>query len=300
MKDFIDEARVKKEEKERKKREKKEAEAREAEERERQERKAKKKAEKYKKEQELEAQQREELRKDNNIHLAIRMSEMEENFANRVDSVIGPIRELIKQGKKKVTYAATSLRTSYEESDTSVTQELNAQTESLCISEKRKRGPEPVFEDSPPMVLSPKRTPKRGAVKPTKLTGRLTRARTAVKAPGFVKRMSPIKTPLSERLKKATPKRTPGETCTPASKGALQRLRFRDSMMKELKDLDATELQRICKDEGVPYDGKIDAIFAIADNHAKEKFGLDTVDANEVIAVDDNDTCDSPSEPRDE
>ncbi|GBG83670.1 hypothetical protein CBR_g37472 [Chara braunii] len=238
MKDFFDEARLKKEEKERRKREKKEAEAREAEERERLEKKAKKKAEKCKRELELEAQRREELRKDNDIHLAIRLSEMEENFAHKVDSIIGPLRELMKHGKKKVTYDEKSESTSDEESDTSVTQELSARTEQLHISEKRKRGPGPEFDDSPPIELPLKRTPKKGALKPTRLIGRMTRARTTVKAPGSVKRISP----------------------------------------------------RICKEEGVPYDGKIDAIFAIADNRAKEKYGLDSVDATEVIALEDNET----------
>ncbi|GBG83667.1 hypothetical protein CBR_g37469 [Chara braunii] len=286
MKDFFDEAGLRKEERERKKREK-EAEALEAAEREQQEKKAKKREEKCKRELDLEAQRREDA--------------MEENFAHKVDSVIGPIRDLIELGKNKVPYAAKSVPLSYEESDTSFTQELSAQTERLCIADKRKRGPEPEFDDNPPMELPPKRTPKRGVLKPTGLARRLTRARTVVKSLGSIKRKSPVKTPLSAKgKKKLMPRKLSAEICTPTSKGALRRLCFLDSMMKELKDLDATELQRLCKEEGVPYDGKIDAIFAIADNRAREKFSLDVVDPVDVIAIDVSDVSAPPKEAQDE
>ncbi|GBG59985.1 hypothetical protein CBR_g315 [Chara braunii] len=292
MTDFFNEAKMKKDEKEQRKREKKEAEEHEAAGCEQAERKAKKKAEKCKEEMELEAQRREEMRKDNDIQLAIRLSEMEENFSHQVESVIGPLREIIRHGKKKVTYVAESASASEEESDTNVTQEQSAQAEHLCISEKRNRGQEPEFDDSPPMELPPKRTPRKGALKPTKLTGRMTRARTIVKAHGSVKRISPVKTPLSARRKKNMAPSTPGPATTPTTKGALQRLRFRDGMM------DVIELQRICKEEGVSYDSKIDAIFA-AESRAKEKYDLDSTGITEVIAVDDSASGGPPEEQRD-
>ncbi|GBG91495.1 hypothetical protein CBR_g52451 [Chara braunii] len=273
--------------------ERKEAAEREAEEKERAERKEKKRMKKHQKELELEAERRAEMKKDNEIQLAIRLSELEDNMACRVESVIGPLRELVRLGKKKVTYASggSSKEPEDEVSDTSVTQELSAKAGRLCILEKRKRGPKPVFENSLPMEAPPKQTPKRGALKPVLLTTRMTRSKAMVKNPGSVKRISLVKTPLSNRVKntqtprKATPRKSPALAITPATKGALQRLRFRNDVMEELKDCDATELQRICKEEGVLYDGKVGAIFAIADSRTREKFELDIAETNEVIDV---------------
>ncbi|GBG68651.1 hypothetical protein CBR_g3192 [Chara braunii] len=297
MEDFFEEARLKKEENLRRKQEKREAEEREMEEKLRAERKAKKKVKKLHKEAEREADRREELKKDNDIQLAIRLSEMKENVACSVEHMIAPLRQLIRLGKKKVTYASgcdSPPEPEEEESDTSVTQELSAKAQRLCISEKRKRGLEPLFDDSPPMEVPPKRTPKRGAFKPMKLTARLTRSKTAVKNPGAIKRVSPVKTPLLNRGKKTrtprkvTPMKSPAQAATPATKGALQSLRFRNSVMEELKACDATELQRLCKEEGVPYGDKVDAIFAIADNRTREKYGLDISEKNEIIEVDES------------
>ncbi|GBG89351.1 hypothetical protein CBR_g49061 [Chara braunii] len=138
MKDFYDEARQKKEEKVRRKLDKKEAEEREAAERERAEQRARKKLEKKRREAKLEAEWGAELRKDIDIHLAIRLSEMEENFSAKMKYVIEPLKELIKKGKKKVTYASGSDCATDDTSDTSVTQELSERTNKLCISEKTK------------------------------------------------------------------------------------------------------------------------------------------------------------------
>ncbi|GBG90927.1 hypothetical protein CBR_g51532 [Chara braunii] len=211
MKDFFDEARLKKLEKERKKQEKKEAEEHEAEAKERAEQKAMNQAEKRRKELELEAERRLEMKKDNEMQLAIRLSELEDNVTCRVESVTRPLRELVKLGKKKVTYATGSESSATNEdegSNISVTQELNSKTERLCISEKRKRGPDPLFEGSPPMETPPKRTRKRGTLKPAIPSARLTRSKALVKNPGCVKHVSPVKTPLSKMVKK---KRTPME-----------------------------------------------------------------------------------------
>ncbi|GBG82781.1 hypothetical protein CBR_g36312 [Chara braunii] len=80
MKDFYDEACKKREEKTRRKLEMKEAKEREATEREKAEQKARKTLEKRRWEAELEAERRAKLQKDTDIHVAIRLSEMEENF----------------------------------------------------------------------------------------------------------------------------------------------------------------------------------------------------------------------------
>ncbi|GBG73947.1 hypothetical protein CBR_g17662 [Chara braunii] len=157
------------EEKTRRKLETKEAEEKEKTEREnederkaRKEAKAKKKVELAKCAADLEKEERAKMKKDLHIHVAARMNESEKN-------VLG-------KGKQKVTNVSDedSAYDGIEEgSDTSVTQELNTQAQRLCISDKRKKGPEPVFEESSPMDNPPKRTPKRGILKPGKLSTRL-------------------------------------------------------------------------------------------------------------------------------
>ncbi|GBG76470.1 hypothetical protein CBR_g22218 [Chara braunii] len=199
---------------------------REKAEQEKAERKARKKLEKASREAQLEAERRAELRRDNDIHLAIRLSKMEENFSFKMQCVIEPLKELIRKGKKKATYASGSDSDADEASDTS---------------------------------LPPKRAPKQGALRPSALTGRLPRSKKTVKSPGSTKRKTPVKTPLAKIL------RTPSKAATPMTR-ALKRLRFRDLVLKDLKNLDATELQRICKEEGVPYDGML---FPRSDEHVR-------------------------------
>ncbi|GBG71338.1 hypothetical protein CBR_g8759 [Chara braunii] len=126
-------------------------------------------------------------------------------------------------------------------------------------------------------------------------SARLTRSKAMVKNPGSVKRVPPVKTPLSKRVKKTrTPRKCTSmksaAALTPATKGTLHRLRFRNVVMEELKDCDATELQRLCKEEGVLYDGKVGAIFAIADSRTRQKYGLDNVEMKEIIDVGDSET----------
>ncbi|GBG75661.1 hypothetical protein CBR_g20288 [Chara braunii] len=200
------------------------------------------------------------------------------------DAVLPAMLPILDKGKRKVMSGSGSDRHSSEESDTSVTQEITKKAGKLTIAEKRKRGPEPVFEDGPPMELSPKRTPKRGMTKPIKLCARLTRAK--VKQTGG-KKPSPVKTPLSRRkpcMKKNTP------LPKSVTKGTLARLRFKEQVMRELKDLDAAELQRICKEEGVPYDKKVEAIFDIAERRANIAFGKEDVTHGEIIVVG-SETC---------
>ncbi|GBG83636.1 hypothetical protein CBR_g37439 [Chara braunii] len=92
---------------------------------------------------------------------------------------------------------------------------------------------------------------------------------------------SPVKTPLSGRKTPKTPKipRTIHETplqmqlYTPVTRSALERLCYRNKMIDELKSLDAAQLQKMCKKEGIPYNGKIESILDIADTKVSAKFG---------------------------
>ncbi|GBG73012.1 hypothetical protein CBR_g12731 [Chara braunii] len=194
MKEFYDEVRLKKEEKARRKLEKKEAEERELAEREKlearrmkAEMKAKKKVEDAKRADDMEKERGAEMKKDLDMHMAVRMSEMEESFFERFEHTLAPLCQVLRhKGKQKVSYKSASESASASsdgESDTSVTKELNDHTRRLCISDKRKRGLEPVFEDSPPMEQPPKRTPKCGALKPVKLIARITRSKAKFRTP---------------------------------------------------------------------------------------------------------------------
>ncbi|GBG59876.1 hypothetical protein CBR_g66683 [Chara braunii] len=197
------------------------------------------------------------------------------------------------KGKMKMTYPSGSDSLSEHnggDSDTSVTQEITEKAGKLCIAEKRKRGSERVFEDNSPMELPPKRTPKRGATKLVILCPRLTRskAKEAGKKNGSEKKLSPVKTPLSHRVKNITP------ADKSATKGTLARMRFKNKVRLDLKDMDATELQRMCKEEGVLYDKKVDAIFDIVKRRATLAFGDEGATAEEIIQVE-SETCDHPA-----
>ncbi|GBG78762.1 hypothetical protein CBR_g27986 [Chara braunii] len=200
------------------------------------------------------------------------MSEIKEDWIQQWKSFVLPALAsggVDPKGKKQVKFdPLPSSETDYssDESETSMTQEISEKTKRLCIVEKRKRAVDAPIGDSPPMETPPNRAAARGGI-----TSRMTRARTkGALTPILAKRRSAIKTPLSKLTKnrKTTP---PSGKLTPASR-ALSRLRHRDSIMRELKECNAEELQRFCKDEGIPYVGKIDAIFDLAEHRATMQF----------------------------
>ncbi|GBG84091.1 hypothetical protein CBR_g37966 [Chara braunii] len=280
---------AKKREKEEAMRREEEAKQREAEEKARRERKAMKRKEKARHDAEHQA----ETRKDFGIQMAIMMNEMQGNLVKNWRNIVGGqgCTAGRDKGKKKVVYESeeeSSADCSGEESETSVPQEISERAERLCIiSEKHKRGPDPVFENSPPMERTSKRTPRQGSLKPTKLTTRPTRSKVSktMKTPGSAKRRSPVMTPLSRKKNLAAKKKSPGGNLTPISNGALARLRYMNTVMKELKNLDSTELQRICKEEGIHYDKKVDVIFNIAEHCTTLTFDCELKHEPEVIRI---------------
>ncbi|GBG74712.1 hypothetical protein CBR_g19117 [Chara braunii] len=203
------------------------------------------------------------MKKNLDIHMTVRMSEMEESFFERFEHTLAPLCQVLRyKGKQKVSYKSASESTSASsdgESDISVTQELNDHTRRLCISDKRKRGPEPVFEDSPPMEQPPKHTPKRGALKPVKLTACITRSKAKFRTPAKSAgrrtpgRKSPVKTPLSKRKSLKSAMKTPlhADPFTPGTRGALERMRYRNKVIEEIKSLDVVELQCLCEEDGL-------------------------------------------------
>ncbi|GBG74656.1 hypothetical protein CBR_g19064 [Chara braunii] len=130
MHDFVEQQNRKKEEKARKKREMKEEAGREEAERLKHEEKearaaekARKRAEEQKKAADAEKERRAQMKKDVDLSVAIRLSEMEDSWFQRLHSVIGPLHTTDdKKGKKKVIYPSSAeSEDESEDSDTSVT-----------------------------------------------------------------------------------------------------------------------------------------------------------------------------------
>ncbi|GBG82945.1 hypothetical protein CBR_g36472 [Chara braunii] len=206
-----------------------------------------------------EADAKEELHKSLAIRMVVRVGELREEVR---EDVRQKIREAINELCMIVTHWKHKKKdpvefTAGSRASSSKTEELNLQTRRLCVSEKRKRGPEVPIEGSPPMELPSKRTPVR-AVQGAGGTRRLTRARTC-------------------KQKVATPKKTPPSIRkkTPATIGVVGRLRFEKRVLNDLKNLDAVVLQNICKDESIPYNRKFGVIFDIATYRTHVAYGTD-------------------------
>ncbi|GBG63960.1 hypothetical protein CBR_g39963 [Chara braunii] len=305
IKQFHDAEQAKKEEKARRKREKEEAkrcEAEEVEKRAIEEAKREAKQQKKREKARNEAELRAEMRKDMSLQCAIMLSEIKDSWVEEWRQTALPaVRAVDPKGKKKLQYEVEEVVSdaSGDGSETSVTQELSEKTGKLFISEKRKREANVVLEGSPPMETSAKRTPKRGTGKQTDLSMRLTRSKTAKKTgriPIPAKKKTPVKTPLSKIVRSAK-KKTPQSRATPDASGALARLRYRDAVIKELKDLEAPELQKICRDEGLHYDKKIEAIFDIVEHQTQITFEEAPVDEAEVIRIADSGNTEEVNQP---
>ncbi|GBG66854.1 hypothetical protein CBR_g70731 [Chara braunii] len=171
----------------------------------------------------------------------------------------------------------------------------------LCISEKQKREADVVLEGSPPMEMPAKRTPRKVA-RPMLPTERLTRSKARKKVGCIMvraKRKSQVKTPLDKVVKsgkKASPDSPPSGRITPVSKVVL-RLRYRDAVMRELKDSNEDEFQRICREEGLHYEGKIDAIFDIAEYRSRRQFpeGNQAIEGIPISVSNDTEAVETPA-----
>ncbi|GBG70359.1 hypothetical protein CBR_g6487 [Chara braunii] len=160
---FVETEMAKKAEEERLRLEAEETRKKEAADRAAREKKARKKMEKARKEEERLA----EMDKKMQMHLALRTR----TFLDRIETNLGPAMKLAEQlkGKKKVVYASDQGTSSGPESSGSETKLIRSKMKKLSITEKRKRGPEPQFEDSPSMLTPAKRTPKGPKAKATKM-----------------------------------------------------------------------------------------------------------------------------------
>ncbi|GBG67560.1 hypothetical protein CBR_g689 [Chara braunii] len=198
------------------------------------------------------------------IKVAVRVRELRddvrEDVRQEIREAISQLCTMVARGKQKVVEPA--IPGSKSSGSSSETEELSERTRNLCITKKRKGGEEPVFEDSPPMELPPKCTPRRMG-KPVNLTTILTRS----KAKAKTKTPTPRKTPTLIHKKKI-----------PASIGIVGRLKFEKQVMHELKNLDALVLQNVCRDEGIQYNGKFEAIFDIVTHRTKVAYGTEEED----------------------
>ncbi|GBG61089.1 hypothetical protein CBR_g19165 [Chara braunii] len=220
--------------------------------------KERKRLEKLQKEKERDA----EFEKKMEMQLAMKTGD----FFDRLEANLGPVLNVLKQtrGKKQAVCISDPGSESGPGSYGSDTEEIRSQTQKLTIHEKRNRGPEPVLEDSPPMLTPAKRTPRGTKEKGAAATTRVTRSK------------AKMKTNLSPYMAKM--KKTPGQP------GTVANLRYHNQAMEELRNLGAQELQAICKDEGIAYNGKIDGIFDIASHRTRKNFGeVEPVDMSGVF-----------------
>ncbi|GBG71198.1 hypothetical protein CBR_g8501 [Chara braunii] len=232
----------KKSKREAKKKVKELAKQREEEERMERERRIARKAEKERKAKEKNLK----LAKSVDLQLSLKIGELREEIRHE-------LRRVIKGKAKDVKQACSRSTSDSNGNGVGGVDGLSAMAGRLTINEKRKRGEEPVFEDSPPMEIPPKRTPaKCSFVKPIRLTSRL-KSRTPE---------TMLRTKLKRRSRQASNKKIPAEC------GELGRLRYLDSVRRDLIDLDAKALEALCKKIGIEYRGKINAIFDIADSKA--------------------------------
>ncbi|GBG91922.1 hypothetical protein CBR_g54017 [Chara braunii] len=243
----------------------------------------------------LEGESRAEL-KELGMQLTMQVSEMEDKFVHRMRQVVAEFRPVPFDKGKRVMYSAND-DYSGQDSYTSVTQESSERTTELHITEKWKRGPEWAVGDSPSMKSSAKRT-QRQVNSQVAFTGRMTRARTKVnKSHGSAKR----KTPLSKQKGRAT-LLTPGVS-TPCDKGAIARHRYCNAVMtdRHWMSVSCKESVKRKPQEGIPYEGKVDAIFDIVDNRTYLKFGDEHVPLNvEPIQIEESLTAKEVTETKDD
>ncbi|GBG89219.1 hypothetical protein CBR_g48927 [Chara braunii] len=223
--EFVRCEKAKKAEEERLRKEAEEEQEHIREEKETREKKEKKRLAKLQKDAEREA----EIDKRFEIRMAIRTGD----FFERMEANLGSAVEFAKKVKGKKKVVVLSEEDSEHASSSSETERLRKKMGRLTINEKRKRGPEPVFDDSRQMITPSKRTPRTQTTKGGATTGRITRSK------------HKIKTKLSPYVEK--------NNTSPSN--ILAKLRFRNQVMEEIRCLDAQELQSICKNEGVTYNG---------------------------------------------
>ncbi|GBG86226.1 hypothetical protein CBR_g41131 [Chara braunii] len=244
VREFVDKQKETKEEKERRKFEKEERVRREAEEKEEAERRTMRKEAKQRREEEKRAL----MRKDMAMELSIRMGGIE----SRIDRVDRKVKKVVKEtvGKGKAKMATSDYTsTSDDESgacggwgDNDI-EEISSRTGALKITErqeKRKRSAEKTVGDSPPMITSAKRTPRR-AGKPVKLAEQLRHSGGKTTPKMTAKKTSGRTTPRTGSQRKKVP----------AKIGSEGKVKYIRENMLLLADMTVDELKQIFLDKDI-------------------------------------------------
>ncbi|GBG85623.1 hypothetical protein CBR_g40351 [Chara braunii] len=128
----------------------------------------------------------------------------------------------------------------------------------LSIQEKRKRGEDTPVGCSPPVTTPAKRISKQMSIRPVRLSECLQRMSTKIA----------VRRPTKGAATKAL------TAMKPTAKDSMMELMlFLDSSQRELSKLDYDTLRAFCREEGVNYTTKVQAIFDLADRRAQLRFG---------------------------
>ncbi|GBG76396.1 hypothetical protein CBR_g22143 [Chara braunii] len=259
--EFVDLEMARRNEKEKKRREKEEARLREEEERKAEAAKAAKKMEKLRKREEDQL----ELTKVVEMQLALCIGNICENLQNEIRRVVGDVE---KRKAKVVEQLPSTSGSGAGDNDVDV---ITEGTERLEICEKRKRGEETPVGNSPPVTTPAKRANKRTTVWPLQFSDRLQRTRTRISKKG------------GRALNKAQTAVKP-----PARDMAMERMIFLDRTRRELALCNCDQLRVLCREAGVGFAAKVQAIFDIADARARVKYDEGKREAGEDEAWEDS------------
>ncbi|GBG79248.1 hypothetical protein CBR_g29299 [Chara braunii] len=267
--------------KERKKREKLEQQQREEVERQAKEearrakesRAAKKLAKKKKEEEE-----KMEFDKAMRLHMAVCIGGLREQMQEEMRKNMEEFHNIIK-GKQQAASPASSASPVSCSRDwaTSVLDEISQRAKELSIKEKRKRSPDKVIGNSPPMEMPPKRTPGKSCCKPVKLVADLqavmTRKTTKKDKQGDESGRSP---------KRYTPKKGTPRTKIAAKVDSAGKTQFVMDNMRQLADFHVDDLKRLCRHEEIDYGNKVLAVINVAEKRAEEAYGGGNKEATTV------------------
>ncbi|GBG60685.1 hypothetical protein CBR_g12421 [Chara braunii] len=187
------------------------------------------------------------------VQLSVRLGDIREEIKTEVRKALSS--SLVKQqlteiattkGKEKVVTIEDLSSTSGTSSEVEV---ITEGTGNLSLQEKRKRGDDVPVGDSPPVTILAKRTSKRSSIRPVRLSECLQRTRTKIS----------VRRPARCEATKALTALKP-----PARDTMMERMLFLDNTQRELSKLDYDTLRAICRDEGVNYATKVQAIFDVA------------------------------------
>ncbi|GBG88904.1 hypothetical protein CBR_g48516 [Chara braunii] len=173
-----------------------------------------------------------EFKKTMRLHMAVCMGGLREMFRTIVKG---------KQRATSPTQSSSGSQGSYTSGRTaSEIEEISHKAKDLTINEKRKRSPDRLIGNSPPMEQPPKWTPRKTTVKPVKLANRLQAATakrtTKIKKQGGEGNTSPIR---------YTPRRGTPKTWISAKTGSAGKAKFVVENLRQLADFHTDDLKRL-------------------------------------------------------